>query len=84
MDDMGSTGNTLAAAARLVRAAGAASIDAAVTHALFAADAVQTVRHAGVDEIWSADSVAHPTNCIALAPILSAALAGLKQAPLRT
>lgn len=84
MDDMGSTGNTLAAAARLVRAAGAASIDAAVTHALFAAEAVKTARDAGVNEIWSADSVAHPTNCIALAPILSAALAGLRQAPLRT
>ena len=36
LDDMASTGHTVAQAARLLLAAGAASVDVAVTHALFA------------------------------------------------
>ncbi|MBL8312280.1 MAG: ribose-phosphate diphosphokinase [Rubrivivax sp.] len=80
IDDMGSTGHTLAAAARLALAAGAASIAAAVTHALFVPGAMETVRAAGVSELWSADSVGHASNAISLAPLLAAALAGLQPA----
>ena len=36
----------------------------AVTHALFAGDALETVRRAGVGEVWSTDCVPHPrTPC---------------------
>ena len=41
LDDMASTGQTVAQAARLARAAGAASVDVAVTHALFVEGAEQ-------------------------------------------
>ncbi len=80
MDDVGSTGNTLAAAARLLRNAGARSIDAAVTHALFVPGAVDTVHAAGVDQIWSTDCIAHASNAVGMAPLIAAALASI---PLR-
>lgn len=74
IDDMASTGRTLALAARLVLQAGASRVDAAVTHALFFDDALQVMRDAGVREIWSSDSIVHPSNRIALAPMLAASL----------
>ena len=40
MDDVASSGHTLAEACKLLLAAGAASVDVAVTHALFAGDAL--------------------------------------------
>ena len=74
LDDMASTGHTVAAAARLLRTAGAASIDVAVTHALFAPDALDMLRALGIDEVWSTDCVAHPTNAVNMAPLLAHAL----------
>lgn len=74
VDDVASTGNTLAEAARQLAAAGAASVDVAVTHALFVGDALARLRAAGVRNLWSADSIEHPTNAIRLAPLLAAAL----------
>ena len=80
LDDIASTGQTIAAAARLLRAAGAASIDAAVTHALFAPQALERLRAAGVGEVWSTDCIAHPSNSVSMAPLLAEALRRLDQA----
>ena len=74
VDDLASTGRTLAVAARKLLAAGAARVDVLVTHALFVGDALTALKQAGVGEIWSSDSVAHPTNAFPLAPLLAAAL----------
>jgi len=74
VDDVASTGRTLVEAARAALDAGAASVDVAVTHALFVGDAFAQVRAAGVGHIWSTDSVPHASNTIALAPLLAAAL----------
>jgi ribose-phosphate pyrophosphokinase len=74
VDDVASSGRTLARAAQRLRAAGAASVDVAVTHALFAGDALATIRAAGVDEVWSTDCIAHPSNAVSMAPLLAAAL----------
>ena len=63
--------------ARLLRAAGAASVDVAVTHALFAGDALDLLRAAGVGEVWSSDCIPHPSNAVSVAPLLAGALAGL-------
>lgn len=78
MDDVASSGHTLAEAARLLRAAGAASVDVAVTHALFAEDAQALVQAAGVDTIWSTDCIAHPTNAVSIAPAVAQALNALR------
>jgi ribose-phosphate pyrophosphokinase len=78
LDDMASTGHTLAHAAQLLLAAGAASVDVAVTHALFAGDAVQLIKQVGVDEVWSTDCIEHPSNAVSMASAIAAALLSLK------
>ena len=77
IDDVASSGRTLAVAAAQLLAAGAKSVDVAVTHALFADDALQTVRAAGVSEVWSTDCIAHPSNAVGVAPMLAQALRSL-------
>ena len=77
MDDVASSGHTLARAAVKLRAAGAASVDVAVTHALFVPGAVQLVRSSGVGEIWSTDCIAHASNAVTIVPAVVAALQGI-------
>ena len=77
MDDVASSGVTVARAAEALLAAGAASVDLALTHALFAGDALAVIREAGVGEIWSTDCIAHDSNAIAMAPVLAEALGAL-------
>jgi ribose-phosphate pyrophosphokinase len=74
LDDVASTGRTLIAAARGAIEAGAASVDAAVTHALFVGDALAAVHAAGVRQVFSSDSVPHPSNAVSVVPLLAAAL----------
>jgi ribose-phosphate pyrophosphokinase len=74
LDDVASSGRTLAGAARLLLSAGAASVDVAVTHALFAGDALEVIRASGVGRIWSTDCIAHESNAISVAPLLARAL----------
>lgn len=75
LDDVVSTGHTVARAARQLLAAGAVSVDVAVTHALFAGDALDVMRDAGVGEVWSTDCIAHPSNVVPMAPLLAQVLA---------
>ncbi len=74
LDDVVSSGHTLAGATRLLRAVGAASVDVAVTHALFAGDALAQLEAAGVGQVWSTDCIAHPSNAVSVAPLLAEAL----------
>lgn len=77
LDDVASTGRTLAAAARAALAGGAASVDVAVTHALFIGDALECVHAAGVRHVWSSDCVAHASNAVSVVPLLAQAIAAL-------
>jgi len=74
VDDMASTGRTLVAAARLALAAGAATVDVAVTHALFVGDALAQLQATGVRHVWSTDCVPHASNAIPVLPLLLPAL----------
>jgi ribose-phosphate pyrophosphokinase len=74
MDDVASSGHTLAQAARGLLDAGATSVDVAVTHALFAEGALALVKSAGVGEVWSTDCIAHPSNAVSMVPALAEAL----------
>jgi ribose-phosphate pyrophosphokinase len=74
LDDVASTGHTLARAAQLLLAAGAASVDVAVTHALFAGDALQLLEQAGVAKIWSTDCIEHPSNAVSMAALIAASI----------
>ncbi len=74
VDDMISTGRTLINVTRQLKTQGAESIHCLVTHALFADAVTQALHQAGIENIWSCDSIAHPSNAIALAPLLASAL----------
>ena len=76
LDDVASTGRTLIAAARGALDRGAASVDVAVTHALFMGDALAQVHAAGVRQVWSTDCVPHPSNAVSVVPLFAAALRG--------
>ena len=81
MDDVASSGHTLAQAARGLLAAGAASVDVAVTHALFAEGALALVHNAGVSEVWSTDCIAHATNAVSIVPLVAETLVRLAVGP---
>lgn len=74
VDDIASTGRTLAAATREALQSGASRVDVLVTHALFAGDALDVLQRAGVGSVISTDSVSHTSNRVALAPLLAEAL----------
>ncbi|MBU3738034.1 MAG: ribose-phosphate diphosphokinase [Rhodoferax sp.] len=74
LDDVASTGHTLAQAAQALRLAGAASVDVAVTHALFLGDGLEQVRQAGVQHIWSTDCLPHASNCVSVASLIGQTL----------
>jgi ribose-phosphate pyrophosphokinase len=76
IDDVASTGRTLAEAAKALHARGATRIDVAVTHALFVGDALEQLKSAGVTAVWSSDSVAHASNVFSMAPLLAGAVRG--------
>ncbi|WP_210546774.1 ribose-phosphate diphosphokinase [Rhodoferax sp. PAMC 29310] len=80
LDDIASTGQTVAQTARLLLSAGAASVDVAVTHALFAGNAMQVLRDADIQNIWSTDCVYHSSNAVSVAPLISQTLAALATA----
>lgn len=74
VDDMVTTGNTLIAVATQLRAAGAGPIHAMVSHALCGEADRQRLTDAGIESLWSSDSVPHPSNRFNLAPLLAAVL----------
>jgi ribose-phosphate pyrophosphokinase len=74
VDDIVSSGGTLIACAKALRAAGATTVDAIVTHALFAPELTRALFEAGIRSVRSSDSVPHPTNAITLDGVLADAL----------
>lgn len=79
LDDIASSGHTLARAAELLLAAGAKSVDVAVTHALFDSQAEALIKKMGVSEIWSTDCIAHSSNAVSVMPAIALALRNFKE-----
>jgi ribose-phosphate pyrophosphokinase len=71
VDDVASTGRTLATAATQCLDRGASRVDVFVTHAILGGDAVAQLRAAGVGEVWSTDSVTHASNVLPLAEVIA-------------
>lgn len=80
VDDIASSGATIAATARALRRAGAGIVDAVVVHPIFAPGARRRIREAGVRHLVSCDTISHPTNAISIAPILADAIAPKRRA----
>lgn len=77
MDDVASSGETLIQATRMLIAAGAQTVDVAVTHALFVGDALSNIQRAGVRNVWSTDCVAHETNAVSITNELAKSILSL-------
>ena len=74
VDDIVSSGGTLMACARALTAAGAATVDAVVTHALFPEALCREMASSGIRSVRSTHSVPHSTNAIALDALFAEAL----------
>jgi ribose-phosphate pyrophosphokinase len=74
VDDIASSGATMAAAIRALRTRGIERVEAVVVHAIFAPGALAIIRRAGATRVVSCDTVAHPTNAIRVAGLFAAAL----------
>lgn len=74
VDDIVSSGGTLTVAAKALRAAQAATIDAVIVHALFPPEMIKDFHHAGIRSVHSTSSVPHPSNAIPLDDVLVPAL----------
>jgi ribose-phosphate pyrophosphokinase len=74
VDDIVSSGTTLMACAKALSVAGAGTIDAVITHALFPPEKISEFQRAGIRSLRSTNSVPHPSNAVALDAILADAL----------
>jgi len=74
VDDIASSGATLAAAARALYEAGAQEVDAVVAHAIIAPGAEARIREARIARFVSCDTLPHPTNAIEVAGLIADAL----------
>ncbi len=74
VDDMISTGRTIADVAQKLKQAGAGTLHCLVTHALFPDEVSELLHNAGVESIWSSDSVSHPSNAVHLTNLLATAV----------
>jgi ribose-phosphate pyrophosphokinase len=74
IDDVISTGATLASAAMLLREQGAAMIEALTVHALCSSEGLKQLKAASVARLRSTDTVCHETNAISIAPMLAGAI----------
>jgi len=74
VDDIASSGATLAAAARALYGAGAQQVDAVVAHAIIAPGAEARIREARIARFASCDTLPHPTNAIETAGLIADAL----------
>ena len=71
VDDIISTGHTIAEAAKKARKMGANSITAIGVHGLFVEDAISKLKKAGVTKVTTTNCIKHKTNKIDVAPLLA-------------
>jgi ribose-phosphate pyrophosphokinase len=74
VDDIISSGHTLAQAVKQCRAAGSAPPVCVGVHGVFAPEALATLQQAGAGRIVTSNSIAHPSNAIDLSPLLAEAV----------
>jgi ribose-phosphate pyrophosphokinase len=66
VDDIASTGKTLEEAVIQIKKQNPNSISIIVTHAFFVDSAIQHLNRLGVNNIWSSDSIPHPSNAFSI------------------
>jgi len=74
VDDVISTGRTIANTAKIAKKKGARRVIAACAHPILSGDANQTLRSAGVDQVVGTDSVETEPRPVSIAPVIAEAL----------
>lgn len=72
VDDIASTGKTLIQAVIQLQQQNPKSISIIVTHAFFVDSAIKQLNDLGVNNIWSSDSIPHPTNAFSIIDTVAA------------
>ena len=71
VDDIISTGGTIAMAAQELKRQGAARVVAACTHGLFLNNAIDRLKGAGCDAVIATDSLDNPVATVGCAPAIA-------------
>lgn len=74
VDDIISTGGTIVEAYKLLKTLGAGRVVAGVTHALLVEGAWGRILRAGVEDVFSTDTVPNPTTRVSVAPVVAQAI----------
>jgi len=74
VDDVISTGKTVANTAQIAKKQGARRVIAACAHLLLTGDAERTLKSAGVDQVFGTDSIETSSSPVSIAPVLAEAL----------
>ncbi|MCD6409045.1 MAG: ribose-phosphate diphosphokinase [Candidatus Verstraetearchaeota archaeon] len=74
IDDLISTGGTIANAAKIAKKKGAGKVYVACTHALLIGAAMEKMVKAGVDEVIATDTVPSPVSVVGVAPAIAKVL----------
>lgn len=75
VDDIISTGGTIAKASEQLRKQGAERVIAVCTHGVFASNAIARLQ-SSCDEVYSTDTIENPTSAITVAPQVARAIKG--------
>jgi ribose-phosphate pyrophosphokinase len=76
LDDIASSGHTMAAAAQVLRGAGWSPPVGIAVHALLNAAGMDLLHRAGITRVLSCDTVPHPTNAIGVGRLLAEGVRG--------
>jgi ribose-phosphate pyrophosphokinase len=76
LDDIASSGHTLAAAAEVLRRAGWGRPMGIAVHALLSPAGMDLLHRAGITRVVSCDTVPHPTNAIGVGGLLAEGVRG--------
>jgi len=79
IDDIISTGGTMAAAIKQLKTQHASKVFVSCTHGLFAGTAIEKLRHAGCDEIIATDTIISPFSTVKTAPLIAKELKSLSR-----
>jgi ribose-phosphate pyrophosphokinase len=71
VDDIISTGGTIAEAAKILKTQGARSVYSACAHALLVGKALQKIRAAKVKRVISTDTIENQTSVVSVAPLIA-------------
>ena len=71
IDDVISTGNTVAQTANKLYKKGSKQVDIIATHALFSHNAIELLNNANIKNIWTSNSITHSSNYISLDNLLA-------------